>query len=79
MKLHDKQIRDIKRQALLRVFKKLNNDNKKEVDLNELYPLLVKEITQIIDVKKLPVDENTIEFLANLCLLYARYKYFGGI
>lgn len=79
MKIKDKAIRDIKREVMYQVFTKLNKEGRTEIDPNELREKMVKAVGEACAKRGIDADGNFVEFMVNLCLLYAQYRYFGSI
>jgi hypothetical protein len=79
MNIKDKAIRDIKREVMYRVFTKLNKEGRTEIDPNELREKLADAIGEACKKRGIDVEGNFVEFMVNLCLLYAQYRYFGSI
>lgn len=77
--LKDKQIRDSMREVMHQVFTKLKKEGRTEIDPNELREKLADAIGEACKKRGIDVEDNFVEFMVNLCLLYAQYKYFGGI
>lgn len=77
--LKDKAIRDIKREVMYSVFKQLKDEGYIEASPVELQHRFASAVADALKKRGINKDDQVVEFLVNLCLLYAQYRYFGSI